>query len=239
VTQSRKTHALVVEFSHTLTPVLPALLRRLRALFDLDARPDVIAAHLGRDGRLEPAVRANPGRRVPGAFNGFELGLRAILGQQVTVKAATTIACRFVDTFGEPVATPFPELNRLSPVPERVAAASVAEIASHGIVAARGRSLIALAKAQGTTDLCLDSGVHRDPDESIRRLAVIPGIGPWTAHYIAMRALAQPDAFPAADLILRRSAGQGRTLSARELETLSAEWQPWRAYAVMLLWRSS
>ena len=101
VTQSRKKHALVVEFPHSLTPVLPSLLRRLRAQFDLNARPDVIAAHLGRDARLKLSVRANPGLRVPGAFNGFEMGLRAILGQQVTVKAATTIACRFVDTFGE------------------------------------------------------------------------------------------------------------------------------------------
>ena len=92
VTQSKKKHALMVEFTHSLTPVLPALLSRVRALFDLDARPDVIAKHLGKDARLASAVKANPGLRVPGAFNGFEMGLRAILGQQVTVKAATTIA---------------------------------------------------------------------------------------------------------------------------------------------------
>ncbi len=107
--------ALLVEFTHGLTPVLPALLGRVRALFDLDARPDVIAKGLRRDPRLAPAVKANPGLRVPGAFNGFELGLRAILGQQVTVKAATTIAGRFVAAFGEPIATPMPELNRLTP----------------------------------------------------------------------------------------------------------------------------
>ena len=98
-----------------LTPVLPALLSRVRALFDLDARPDLIAKHLGRDARLAAAVKANPGMRVPGAFNGFEMGLRAILGQQVTVKAATTIAGRFVEAFGEPIVTPFAELNRLTP----------------------------------------------------------------------------------------------------------------------------
>ena len=96
VTQSRKKHALMVEFTHSLTPVLPALLSRVRALFDLDARPDLIAKHLGKDARLASAVKANPGLRVPGAFNGFEMGLRAILGQQVTVRAATTIAGRFV-----------------------------------------------------------------------------------------------------------------------------------------------
>ena len=234
VTQSRKKHALVVEFSHGLTPVLPALLRRLRALFDLDARPDVIAAHLRRDRRLKPAVRANPGLRVPGAFNGFELGLRAILGQQVTVKAATTIACRFVETFGEPIVTPIPELHRLSPLPARVASAPVAAIAPHGIVAARCRSIIALARGQGTTDLCLDGGVHRDPDGSIRRLADIPGIGQWTAHYIAMRALRWPDAFPKEDVALRKTLGG---VTAKEADRLSQAWRPWRSYAVMHLWR--
>jgi AraC family transcriptional regulator, regulatory protein of adaptative response / DNA-3-methyladenine glycosylase II len=233
VTQSRKTHALVVEFSHTLTPVLPALLRRLRALFDLDARPDVIAAHLGRDGRLEPAVRANPGLRVPGAFNGFELGLRAILGQQVTVKAATTIACRFVETFGDPIVTPIAELSRLTPLPARVAASSIEAIAPHGIVAARCRSIIALAKAQGSIDLCLDGGVHRDPDGSIRRLATIPGVGQWTAHYIAMRALRWPDAFPKEDVAVRKRLGG---VTAKEADELSQAWRPWRSYAVMHLW---
>jgi AraC family transcriptional regulator of adaptative response / DNA-3-methyladenine glycosylase II len=234
VTQSRKKHTLVVEFPHTLTPVLPALLRRLRALFDLNARPDVIAAHLGRDGWLKTAVRANPGLRVPGAFDGFELGLRAILGQQVTVKAATTIACRFVETFGEPIVTPFPQLNRLSPLPGRVASASVDAIARHGIVAARCRSIIGLAKAQGLDELCLDGGgVHRDPDASIQRLAALPGIGQWTAHYIAMRALRWPDAFPKEDIAVRKRLGG---VTAREADELSQAWRPWRSYAVMHLW---
>ena len=103
-------------------------LRRVRALFDLDARPDLIAKHLRKDTRLAAAVKANPGVRVPGAFNGFELGLRAILGQQVTVKAATTIACRFVEAFGEPVVTPFAELHRLTPTPRRLADATVDDV---------------------------------------------------------------------------------------------------------------
>jgi len=234
VRQSRKKHALEVEFPHALTPVLPALLRRLRALFDLNARPDVIASHLRRDGRLEGAVRANPGLRVPGAFNGFEMGLRAILGQQVTVKAATTIACRFVETFGEPIVTPVPELHRLTPLPSRVASASVDQIARHGIVAARCRSIIALAKGQGSPDLCLDEGVHRDPDASIERLAAIPGIGQWTAHYIAMRALRWPDAFPKEDIAVRKRLGG---VTAKEADLLSQAWRPWRSYAVMHLWR--
>ena len=170
VTQSKKQHALLVEFTHSLTPVLPALLSRTRALFDLDARPDVIAKRLRKDPRLAAAVKANPGLRVPGAFNGFEMGLRAILGQQVTVKAASTLAGRFVTAFGEPIVTPIAELNRLTPVPARVAKASVDDIARHGIIAARARSIIALAEAQGTGELCLDGGAHHNPDDSIRRL---------------------------------------------------------------------
>ena len=156
ITQAKKRHALLVEFTHTLAPVLPAMLARVRALFDLDARPDVITKLLRMDARLAAAVRANPGLRVPGAFNGFEMGLRAILGQQVTVKAATTIAGRFVHAFGEPIVTPIPELHRLTPVPARVAQASVDDIARHGIIAARARSIIALATAQGSGRLCLD-----------------------------------------------------------------------------------
>jgi AraC family transcriptional regulator, regulatory protein of adaptative response / DNA-3-methyladenine glycosylase II len=190
VTPSKtKRHALVVEFTHSLTPVLPALLGRVRALFDLDARPDVIAKRLRKDARLAASVKANPGLRVPGAFNGFELGLRAILGQQVTVKAATTIAGRLTHAFGEAIVTPLPELNRLSPSAARIARATVSDIARHGIVAARARSLIALAEAQGSGALCLDGAAHHDPDASITQLAQLPGIGPWTAHYIAMRAL--------------------------------------------------
>ena len=233
VTQSKKSHALVVEFTHSLTPVLPALLRRVRALFDLDARPDLIAKHLRRDARLAAAVKARPGMRVPGAFNGFELGLRTILGQQVTVKAATTIACRFVEAFGEPIVTPFAELNRLTPVPARIAAASVDDIARHGIIAARARSIIALARAQETGALCLDGGAHHNPDESIKRLAELPGIGQWTAHYIAMRALRWPDAFPKEDIAIRTNLGG---VTAKEAEALSQAWRPWRSYAVMHTW---
>jgi AraC family transcriptional regulator, regulatory protein of adaptative response / DNA-3-methyladenine glycosylase II len=158
--------------------VLPALLSRVRALFDLDARPDVIATRLRSDARLAPAVKANPGLRVPGAFNGFEMGLRAIVGQQVTVKAATTIAGRLVEALGEPIVTPLPELNRLTPTPARIAKASVDDIAGHAIVAARARSIIALAQVQGSGELCLDGGAHHNPDDSIKRLAELPGMVP-------------------------------------------------------------
>jgi AraC family transcriptional regulator, regulatory protein of adaptative response / DNA-3-methyladenine glycosylase II len=233
VTRSPVHDRLLVELPNSLMPVLPAVLSRVRALFDLDARPDVIAMHLAQDARLTAAVNANPGLRVPGAFNGFELGLRAILGQQVTVKAATTISCRLVDAFGEPVVTPFPELNRLTPTPSRIATARVPQIARHGIVAARCASLIALAKAHESNQLSLDGGVHHDPDESIRRLTELPGVGPWTAHYIAMRALRWPDAFPKEDIAVRNRLDGA---SAKEAEALSQPWRPWRSYAVMHLW---
>jgi AraC family transcriptional regulator of adaptative response / DNA-3-methyladenine glycosylase II len=233
VTQSKTKHALMVEFTHTLTPALPALLSRVRALFDLNAQPDMISKHLARDARLAPAVKRNPGMRVPGAFNGFEMGLRAILGQQVTVKAATTIACRFVEAFGEPIVTPFAELHRLTPAAPRIAHAAVDDIARLGIVAARARSMIALAAAQASADLCLEGGTHHNPDEFVDRLTALPGIGPWTAQYIAMRALRWPDAFPKEDVAVRNSLGG---VTAKEAEALSQSWRPWRSYAVMHVW---
>ena len=234
VTQTPGRNALTLQFAHELTPVLPALLGRVRDLFDLNARPDLISRHLSKDRHLAALVRATPGIRVPGSFNGFELGVRAILGQQVTVRAATTIANRFAAAFGERIATPFPELNRLTPEPLRVARASVEEIARLGCTGARCKSMIALARAHRSGELSLDDGAHHDPDETIRRLAEIPGIGQWTAHYIAMRALRWPDAFPKEDMAIRNNLGG---VTARRAEEISQAWRPWRSYAVMHVWR--
>ena len=233
VSRAPKKNALLLEFTHSLTPVLPLLMRRTRELFDLDARPDVIDAQLRRDPHLAALVKQIPGMRVPGAFNGFELGLRAIIGQQVTVKAATTVACRVAAAFGEPIVTPHPQLNRLTPAAARIARASVDEIASLGIVSARSRSLIALARAHVSGEVCLDSDNRHNPDEVIRRLAELPGIGAWTAHYIAMRALRWPDAFPKEDIALRNSLGG---VSAKEAESMADAWRPWRSYAVLRIW---
>lgn len=225
--------ALVVEFTHTLSPVLPALLGRLRNLFDLTARPDVIAAHLRKDAMLRKSVTRNPGLRVPGAFDGFEMAVRAILGQQITVKAATTLAGRFAETFGEKIETPFPELTRLSPLAGRIARADVGEIARLGIVSARAASLIALARAVQSGSLTLDSGAS--PAADIERLATLPGIGLWTAHYIAMRALRWPDAFPKEDIAVRKNLGG---VGAKQAEEMSRAWSPWRSYAVMHIWKN-
>jgi AraC family transcriptional regulator of adaptative response / DNA-3-methyladenine glycosylase II len=236
ITQASKKNSLLLEFSHSLVPVLPALLTRVRDLFDLNARPDIISRQLSKDKRLAAWVKKTPGMRVPGAFNGFELGLRAIIGQQVTVKAATTLACRFVAAFGEGIVMPYPELDRLTPLPARVAKASVDDISRLGIVSARSRSIIALAQAQGSVATSLDSGVHHNPDDAINRLAELPGIGQWTAHYIAMRALRWPDAFPKEDIAIRNNLGG---VSAKQAEEMSQAWRPWRSYAVLHIWKNS
>ncbi|HXS68880.1 MAG TPA: AlkA N-terminal domain-containing protein [Candidatus Polarisedimenticolia bacterium] len=235
VRQSEKKNALLLELSHSLISVLPALLNRVRDLFDLNARPDVISKQLRKDKVLAPMIKANSGLRVPGAFNGFELGLRAILGQQVTVKSATTIACRFAQAFGEPIATPFPELDRLTPSPAGIARASVDDIAKLGVVRARAKSIIALAQAHASGALSLDSGAHHNPDETIARLAELPGIGQWTAHYIAMRALRWPDAFPKEDIAVRNNLGG---VTAKQAEEMSQAWRPWRSYAVLHIWKN-
>ena len=224
--------ALLVEIAPALTPVLPALLGRLRHVFDLSARPDVIAAHLARDPLLADAVARNPGLRVPGAFDGFELAVRAILGQQVTVRGATTLAGRFVTAFGEPIATPHAELSRLCPTPERIAEATVDEIASLGIIQSRARSIIALAREIASGRLTLEAGAQ--PDSTIAQLGALPGIGAWTAHYIAMRALRWPDAFPKEDVAMRKHLGG---VTATRAEELSQAWRPWRSYATLHLWQ--
>ncbi len=235
VTPAKKKNTLLLEFSHGLAPALPAILGRVRALFDMDARPDVISRQLSKDRLLAPMVRRTPGMRVPGAFNGFEMGVRAIIGQQVTVKAATTLSCRFAEAFGEPLVTPFAQLNRLTPVPSHVARANVDEIARLGIVSARSRSIIALAQAQASDELSLDSGAHHNPEETIRRLAELPGIGQWTAHYIAMRALHWPDAFLTGDIAIRNNLGG---VSAKQINEMSQAWRPWRSYAVLHIWKN-
>jgi AraC family transcriptional regulator of adaptative response / DNA-3-methyladenine glycosylase II len=234
VTQADKKNALLLEFTHSLAPVLPALLNRIRDLFDLNARPDLIAKHLRKDPKLRPLLKANPGLRVPGAFKGFELGVRAILGQQITVKAATTISGRFATAFGEPSTTPFQEINRLSPTPERIARTAPEMISRLGIISARSRGIIALAKAQIQGELSLESSNHHDPEATIRRLAEIPGVGQWTANYIAMRALRWPDAFPKEDIAVRNRLGR---ITTRQAEELSQAWRPWRSYAVLHIWR--
>jgi AraC family transcriptional regulator of adaptative response / DNA-3-methyladenine glycosylase II len=231
VRQAPEKRALMVEIAHTLAPALPALLGRLRHLFDLSARPDVISAHLMQDNLLADIVSRNPGLRVPGAFDSFEIAVRAILGQQVTVKGATTLAGRFIEAFGEPIETPHPALTRLTPTPQRIAEVHVGEVAALGIVRSRAHSIITLAQEVASGRLKLEAGTP--PEPTIKQLIALPGIGPWTAHYIAMRALRWPDAFPKEDLALRNSLGG---ITAAQAEALSQAWRPWRSYATLHLW---
>ncbi|MGV3707369.1 MAG: DNA-3-methyladenine glycosylase 2 family protein [Gemmatimonas sp.] len=224
--------SLKVELSSSLSPVLMPLLARLRAMFDLDADPAVIETALAAAG-LEEQVRARPGLRVPGAIDGFELALRAVLGQQVSVKGATTLAGRFAERFGVPVATPDARLTRSGADAAAIAATSIDDLRALGVTGARATSIHALANAVVSGGLRIEPGA--DPSKTIALLTALPGIGDWTAQYIAMRALRWPDGFPASDLWLRRAAGD---MTAAKLEKHSARWQPWRAYAAMHLWHS-
>lgn len=232
VSHAAEKHSLMMEFSHSLLPVLPALISRVRNLFDLMARPDLIADHLRKDPLLDEKVRNNPGLRVPGAFDPFEMAIRAVLGQQITVKAATTLAGRFAEAYGEPLITPFAPLNCLTPIPEVIAGVTAEEIGQLGIVNARARCIVALAEAFRGGVLNLTSSM--DPESTIQTLESLPGIGPWTARYIAMRALRWPDAFPKEDIVIRNRLGG---ISAKQAEERSRAWSPWRSYAVLYLWR--
>jgi AraC family transcriptional regulator of adaptative response / DNA-3-methyladenine glycosylase II len=231
VRQSADRDALILEFSHSLTPVLPILLKRIRNLFDLTARPDLISQNLHQDSLLRAAVEANPGLRVPGAFCGFELAMRAIVGQQVTVKAATTLAGRLVQQFGQKIVTPFPELYRLAPMPEHIAVVDKDDIVKLGIISRRANTILTLAQAFAFKALKIEVG--NQPEQIMHQLMTIPGIGRWTAHYIAMRALRWADAFPKEDIAIRNNLGG---ITAKQAEELSQAWRPWRSYAVLHIW---
>ena len=227
VTMSPKKPALRVAVSASLAKALPPVLSRVKALMDLACRPADVAQALG------PLAKRHPGLRVPGAFDGFELAVRAILGQQVTVAGASTLAARFALSFGDAIATPFDELTTLFPTAGRVAALSPARIARIGMPGARARTIVALARAVAEEHLVLMP--NADIEATLETLRALPGIGEWTAQYIAMRALAWPDAFPHTDLGVMKALG-GK--NARQVLAAGETWRPWRAYAVMHLWQS-
>jgi AraC family transcriptional regulator of adaptative response / DNA-3-methyladenine glycosylase II len=187
-------HLLAVDLATALTPALPSILVRLRMLFDLDARPDVIADDLACDPRLAACLERRPGLRVPGAFDPFEVGARAILGQQVSVRGASTLAGRLAERLGEPIDTPLGGLNRIAPTAEALAATKTSTLAQIGLPAARAESLHTLAHVVARGDIDFGPGV--DPAAMVARLVELPGIGPWTAQYIARRVLLWPDEFP-------------------------------------------
>ncbi|HMC15470.1 MAG TPA: AlkA N-terminal domain-containing protein [Albitalea sp.] len=219
-----------LSFAAELAPASARLVGAVRRWLDLDAAPQAIDSVLQQ-------LPGEAGLRLPGSLDAFELAVRAVLGQQVTVAAARTLARRVVERFGTPLVTPWPELDRAFPSPERIAALGSGQIAELGIIRSRANAIVALAQAWPTLARQLD-GRHA-PEALIKTLCALPGIGPWTAHYIAMRALSWPDAFPPQDVAVLKAMKQlFDTGSQREADTLAEAWRPWRAYAVLRLWNS-
>jgi AraC family transcriptional regulator, regulatory protein of adaptative response / DNA-3-methyladenine glycosylase II len=221
------THSLKVQVAPELLPGLLTLVSRLRRLFDLDASPDRIVATLG------PLAAKNPGIRVPGAFDGFEIALRAVLGQQISVPAATTIAGRLVELFREKIDTPFLDLKYMVPTAAQIAAVPLGDLRKLGLTGARAATVVALAESVAGGQINFFDAVSWE--ESTEKLMKVPGVGPWTASYIAMRVLGWPDAFPHQDLGLQKALSVKK---ASDALALSEKWRPWRAYAAMQLWNS-
>ncbi len=222
-------HQVLLQASACLAPALAQVIARVRAMLDLDADPAAIGAVLG------PAFAGSEGLRVPGAFDGFELAVRAVLGQQITVAAARTLGQRLTERLGEPISTPWPDLHRLFPSPAVLARAEGEVLGQMGIVRQRQAAIVALARAVDGGHLALHPGA--DVAATTAALCQLPGIGDWTAQYIALRALRWPDAFPAGDVALHKALGvQGQPQPARAATALAEAWRPWRGYAVLRAW---
>ncbi len=218
---------LQVELSSSLVAAILAVITRVKNLFDLTAEPELIANHLG------DLALSSPGLRVPGAFDNFEVALRAIIGQQVSVKAATTLMGRFIKAFGEPIQTPISGLTHLTPTPMQIAQLSPQDLTKLGIISTRAKSIITLSQALVNNQLQLHT--YSNIEATIAHLKKLPGIGDWTAQYIAMRVLGYPDAFPHSDLALRRALN---VVKPAQVLQIAQAWRPWRAYAAMHLWKS-
>lgn len=215
---------------------LPAVIARVRRVFDLSADPQAIGAHLSEDPTLAALVEKRPGLRVPGAWDGFELAVRAVIGQQVTVKAAVRLAGQLVEAYGEPLQVPGAAIDGVThvfPSPARLARVSPSTLP---MPRARAVALTSLAASVVADPALFATG--RSLDEVIARLRSMKGIGDWTAQYIAMREVREPDAFPAADIGLMRAltTPDGRRPTAADLLGRAERWRPWRAYAAQHLW---
>ena len=221
-----------VQISASLMPVLPELQAQVRDWLDLDADPAHIHQVLGQD------FPQSLGQRLPGGLDGFELAVRAILGQQITVKAARTLGQRLVNALGEPCETPWPELNRTFPTPATLAKPEHATLlGSLGVVRQRQKAIQSLAQAVHSGALDLRAGAPLAA--TLETLVGLPGIGPWTAHYVAMRALRWTDAWPVQDVALQTALGVRQTAHpARTLAQLGLAWQPYRSYALIAAWQT-
>lgn len=219
-----------LRFAAALAPASARVVALSRRWLDLDAAPAAIDAALAE-------LPGEPGVRLPGSLDAFELAVRAVLGQQVTVAAARTLARRLVERFGTPLATPWADISRAFPAPGALAAASIERIAELGIVRTRAQALVALAQAWPGLAARLDR--PDDPQALVDALTALPGIGDWTAHYIAMRAAGWPDAFPPGDVaVLKALRLRHGALTPRAALARAEAWRPWRAYAVLRLWNS-
>jgi AraC family transcriptional regulator of adaptative response / DNA-3-methyladenine glycosylase II len=237
VSHDPRRNSLVVAVHSPSKPALFAIVQRVRRIFDLDADLEAISTHLAKDPLLAPLLTARPGLRVPGGWDGFELAIRAILGQQITVTAARQLATALVKLCGQPIphsAQTVAGLNHTFPTPERVLAADLRLL---GIPTSRKQALLSLAEAARR-----DSFLFQPVDtieNTVMRLRQIRGIGEWTAHYIALRGLRQPDAFPASDVGLLRAIAKLSGVmrpTPDHLISLAEAWRPWRAYAAQHLW---
>ena len=219
-----------LSFAPALGPASGAVIAAVRRWLDLDAAPETIAETL-------VGLPGEPGLRLPGSIDAFELAVRAVLGQQVTVAAARTLARRLVERFGADIATPWNDVDRTFPGPADLAAVPIERIAELGIIRSRAGAIQALAAHWDSLAPLLSPGAS--PDALVDRLRELPGIGPWTAHYIAMRALGWPDAFPPGDVAaLKAMRLRFATTTQREAEAHAESWRPWRAYALLRLWNS-
>jgi AraC family transcriptional regulator, regulatory protein of adaptative response / DNA-3-methyladenine glycosylase II len=233
-------NALSASIRFPVVAALPAIVERIRHLFDLGADPAVIGAHLSEDPALAKLVEARPGLRVPGAWDGFELAVRGILGQQISVGAARGLAGKLVAAFGTKLpATDEPaiaELTHAFPSPNQIACADNLA-ATLGMPHQRAAAISTLAEAALADPRLFEPG--QGLDESITRLRSLAGIGEWTAQYIAMRALGEPDAFPTGDIgLLRAMATESGRPTPAQLQAHAARWRPWRSYAALHLWAS-
>ncbi len=227
-------HEIEVRVSGAGGAILADVASRARRVFDLGADPASIAQVLRGDALLSRELDRHPGVRVPGAWDPFELAVRAILGQQVTVRGATTLAARLVEKFGDPLSEPDEGLTHLFPLPERLARADLTTL---GLPRARAGAISGLAQVVADGSDVLRPG--RELDAIVEGLCALPGVGPWTAHYVALRGLGEPDAFPDGDLGLRKAIAPGApAASAAALRDRAEACRPWRGYAAMLLWRS-
>lgn len=233
IRRAKGTDALELSVHGLEPPALFNVVSRVRQMFDLAADPADVRAVLRHDALLAPLLRARPGLRVPGAWDPFEIAVRAVLGQQISVAAARTFAARLVSRYGSAISAG-EGLTHLFPEPAQLANADLSVI---GLTRSRAATIKALAVAVRDGQIRFDAS---SPVDEVRAaLLNIAGIGSWTAEYIAMRGLGDPDAFPAEDLVLRRMAGRDKALTAAVLRKRSETWRPWRAYVVTHLWRAA